>query len=99
MNTNITANHNQKVTAQRYQPNYCEYKDGYFKDGIFYQPLYAIHHNGELLAPLGVVHSYPYDKAFHILMHLQAISKDDFELKPISWKPLHGFNVDTWGGE
>lgn len=74
-------------------PSYWERKDGYFKDGIFHQPFYAVYQNGEVLEPLGVVSAYPYDKAFHILIHLQAVSKDDFELKPVSWKPLNDFNV------
>lgn len=81
-----------------YVPSYWERKDGYFKDGIFYQPFYAVYCNGEVIEPLGSVNAYLYDKAFHILIHLQAISKDNFELKPVSWKPLNDFNVClNWG--
>ena len=40
------------------------------------------------------------NKAFHILIHLQAISKDNFELKPVSWKPLNDFDVVlNWEGK
>ena len=96
----VTTNTPTQAEKPLYVPSYWERKDGYFKDGIFYQPFYAVYCNGEVIEPLGSVNAYLYDKAFHILIHLQAISKDNFELKPVSWKPLNDFDVVlNWEGK
>ena len=98
--TDTTAHTPAQDEKPLYVPSYWERKDGYFKDGIFYQPFYAVYCNGEVIEPLGSVNAYLYDKAFHILIHLQAISKDNFELKPVSWKPLNDFDVVlNWEGK
>ena len=97
--TDTTAHTPAQDEKPLYIPSYWERKDRHFKDGIFYQPFYAVYRNGEMIQPLGSVNAYLYDKAFHMLIHLQAISKDNFELKPVSWKPLNDFDVVlNWTG-
>lgn len=76
-----------------YIPSYWERKDGYFKDGVFHKPSYEIFNNGAPLEPLGVSFGYRYEVANHILMHLQAVSSDNFTIKPTSWQPMNDFNV------
>lgn len=92
----VTTNTPTQAEKPLYVPSYWERKDGYFKDGLFYKPTYAIFQNGEPLEPLGIHFGYEYGKANHILMHLQAVSTDSFTIEPIMWRALTDFYVEEW---
>ena len=94
--TDTTAHTHAQNEKPLYVPSYWERKDGYFKDGLFYKPTYAIFQNGEPLEPLGIHFGYEYGKANHILMHLQAVSTDSFTIEPIMWRALTDFYVEEW---
>lgn len=75
---------------------YWERKDGYFKDGIFHCPRYAIFRKGERVTIQGKIKTaYPYSQANHILMHLQELSDTPelFTLEPIAWQPMTSSEV------
>ena len=91
--TDTTAHTPAQDEKPLYIPSYWERKDGYFKDGVFHKPSYEIFNNGEPLEPLGVSFGYRYEVADHILIHLQAVSTDNFIIKPTSWQPMNDFNV------
>ena len=92
-NTQTNQRKNALANKPTYTPDQWERKDGYFKDGVFHKPSYEIFNNGEPLEPLGVSFGYRYEVANHILMHLQAVSSDNFIIKPTSWQPMNDFNV------
>lgn len=91
------------TTKPTFTPSPQEYQDGYFREGIFYCPQYAIARNGEILEPLGIEFAYPHKQAYHTLIHLQAVSDDKFSLEVVSYKAMTDYNVildsDTQGGE
>lgn len=83
-----------------YVPSYWERKDGYFKDGYFWLPEYTLCRNGEFVSPHDVTYAFPYDKAFQILIHLQAVSDDNFTLEVVSRKPIPAHEVSlNWEGK
>ena len=97
---------NQPKNALANKPTYTrdqwERKEGYFKDGVFQKPSYEMVNKGEPLEPVGVSFGYRYEVASQILMHLLAVSSDNFIIKPTSWQPMNDFNVvmggKAWNG-
>ena len=75
------------VPAPTYTPHPYEIQHGKIKDGVFWLPFFELCKNGKSIEPMGGCECYPYAKAFHILMHLQAVSDDTFSLSPVMWQP------------
>ena len=73
--------------APTYTPHPYEIHHGKIKDGVFWLPFFELCKNGKSIDPMGGCECYPYAKAFHILMHLQAVADDTFTLSPVMWQP------------
>lgn len=78
-----------------YQPNFWEKQYGYIQDGIFYRPSFSIYRNGK---PVDLDDNfdmgYSYEIANHIVIHLKAVSDDDFAIKPLAWIPTINYQLN-----
>ena len=74
--------------SKPFYPNYWERQHGYMKNGIFHCPHFHLIRNCEYLDVNGVTHAYKYIEGYQILMHLQQVSDDVFELVPFVWQPM-----------
>lgn len=91
-----TLNQTMPATKPTYTPDHWEKLYGKIsKDGVFHKPNFVVMRNGEYIAVAsGSVSAYSYTNAFHIMLHLQAISpNDNFTIEPCSWQPMTGYNV------
>ena len=80
---------------QTYTLNQYDKQHGKVINGIFHKPIFAVYRNGELMEINGGQTSAykDYATAYHILMHLQAISNDDFQILPVSWQPMNDYSI------
>lgn len=82
------------TTQKQFRPNYFELKHGFYENGVFHCPAFAIFRNGERMVLGGVIKvSYPYSQAHHILMHLQEVSNDTFTLEPTTWQAMKDYEI------
>lgn len=90
-----TLYHSDNTPAEKptYKPDVWEIKHGKISNGIFHRPFFVVCRNGEYIDLDNSISSYRYVTAFHIMLHLQAISNDNFTIEPISWQPMTGYNV------
>ena len=88
--------HNDEPQSEKptYKPSQWEIQHGFIRDGVFHRPDFVVLRNGKLIDLDGNwCSSYRYQQAFHIMLHLQAVSDDCYTVEPISWQPMTDYNV------
>lgn len=87
--------HNDEPQAKpTYTPNYWERKHGKVINGVFHKPNFVVMRNGKYIELNGsTVSAYSYKDAYHIMLHLQAISDDEYTIQPCSWLAMTDYNV------
>lgn len=80
-----------RIERRNYSVSVLEIQDGFVNDkGVFYLPMYSLRKNGEPLLIMsggGITASYPYVEAYHIMLHLESVTDDDYSLMVSSWSP------------
>lgn len=80
---------------QTYTLNQYDKQHGKVINGIFHKPIFAVYRNSKMMELNGGQTSAykDYATAFHIMLHLQAVSKDDFQVLPVSWQPMNDYQI------
>ena len=81
-----------------YTPSLWEKQYGYTRDSVFYRPSFGIYRNDEPLdLDSGFDIGYSYEVASHIIMHLKAVSNDNFTIEPLAWTPVFNHRLNDKG--
>ena len=98
MPAGVNASSNTPANSPAYTPSFWEKQYGYTRDNVFYRPSFGIYRNDEPLELDGGFDiGYSYEVASHIIMHLKAVSNDNFTIEPLAWTPITNYQFDNEG--